>query len=84
LIDLQMFGATFGIGMELPPLPPLATNLPTRRAVLYYSISPHGERAVSNCDRFVLQFWPKFHLLFTPTTLPLNQISLSLPQRHAK
>jgi len=52
-------------------------RLPTRRAVLYYSISLHGETAVSNRDRFVLQFWPKFQLLFTLTTLPLNQIRLS-------
>jgi len=28
---------------------------------------------MSNRDRFVLQFQPKFYLLFTPTRLPLNQ-----------
>jgi len=39
---------------------------------------------MSNCDRVVLQFWPKFYLLFTPAGLSLNQISLGLPQRHAK
>jgi len=39
---------------------------------------------VSNCDRFVLQFRPKFYLLFTSTRLSLNQISLGLPQHHAK
>jgi len=39
---------------------------------------------VSNRDRFVLQFWPKFYMLVTPARLPLNQVSLGLPQCHAK
>jgi len=39
---------------------------------------------VSNRDGFVLQFQPKFYLLFIPTRLPLNQISLGLPQHRAK
>jgi len=43
-------------------------------------ISLHGERTVSNRDRVVLQFQPKFYLLFTPTRLLLNQMSLGLPE----
>jgi len=39
---------------------------------------------VSNRNHFVLQFQPKFFLLFTPTRLPLHQISLGLPLHHAK
>ena len=52
-------------------------------AELFCNISLHGERA--QCPiAIVLQFWPKFYLLFSPTRLPLNQINLGLPQRHAK
>jgi len=53
-------------------------------AELFCNISLHGERTVSSRDGFVLQFQPKFYLLFTPTRLPLNQISLGLPQHHSK
>jgi len=51
-------------------------------AELFCNISLHGEETVSN--RFVLQFQHKFYLLFTPDRLPLNQISVGLPQHHAK
>jgi len=52
-------------------------------AELFCNISLHGKRTLSNRDRFVLQFRPKLYLLFTPR-LPPNQISLGLPQHHAK
>jgi len=32
----------------------------------------------------IFQFRPKFYLLFTPTKLPLNRISLGLPHGHVK
>jgi len=39
---------------------------------------------MSNRDCFVWQFQPEVYLLYTPTRLSQNQISLGLPQRHAK
>jgi len=36
------------------------------------------EDTLSNHDRFVLQFRPKFYLLFTPTRLSINEISVGL------
>jgi len=51
---------------------------------LFCNISLHGERTVSNHDRFDLQFRAKFYVLFTPTRLWQNYVSLGFPQRHAK
>ena len=39
---------------------------------------------MSNRDLFVFQFRAKFCLLFTPTRLSPNKISLDFPQGHAK
>ena len=50
----------------------------------FVNILLHGVRTVSNCDPVVVQFWPKLCLLFAPTRLPLNHISLDLPHHHAK
>jgi len=41
----------------------------THTQELLYNILLHGERTVSNHDRFILQFQAKFYLLFTPTRL---------------
>jgi len=34
-------------------------------AELFCSMSPYGEKTASNCNRFVLQFQPKFYAVYT-------------------